>query len=214
MSFVVDKDIINFDFKKNWDIVLPLLSTPQMKKAIRRGIQRFIKSGQCDIKEYDPARLPYEYGRNYDEFCNMEENLAERLVKTGYLKPCPESDEPESHEKVDRYFHKRSELIEPFIRINMKNSLRGYQMFSACHWWNPTFGLTLARIIYPNEKWRIMSGYKTTPDPGYNDGGHTTIINATGTMTFDILYFNDSDESKGAKKIIQDTEAQRRFPRY
>jgi len=219
MSFVIDQNIINFDFKKNWDIVLPLLSTPKMKKAIKRGIQRFIKSGQCHIKEYDSSLLPYEYGRLSDEISIIEEEIAERLIKTGYLKPCPDPDDPEdphspeSEEKAEKYFKERSEFIDPFIHINMKNSLRGYQMFSACHWWNPTFGLTLARIVYPNENWRIMSGYKTNQD-NENDGGHTTIINDKGTMTFDILYFDESSDSNGAKKIISDTSSRRRFLRY
>lgn len=66
-------------------------------------------------------------------------------------------------------------------------------MFGACHWWNPTFGLTLAKIIYPNEKWIIKSS-----------DYHTTIVNKSENLVFDILYFDENDEMKGGKKAIFD----------
>jgi hypothetical protein len=60
---------------------------------------------------------------------------------------------------------------------------------------SPTFGLTLAKIIYPNEKWIVKKGFH-----------HTTIVNKNETLVFDILYFDENDEMKGGKLAISDAE--------
>ena len=59
-------------------------------------------------------------------------------------------------------------------------------MIGACHWWNPTFSLTLAKLVYPNEKWKIKKGFY-----------HTTVVNLNESLVFDILYFDENEEMKG-----------------
>ena len=93
----------------------------------------------------------------------------------------------------NKYLNYKNEILKPFIKHHEKTSLRAYQMFGACHWWNPTFGLTLAKLIYPNENWIIKSS-----------DYHTTIVNKSETLVFDILYFDENDETKGGKKAIID----------
>ena len=61
-----------------------------------------------------------------------------------------------------------------------------YCLIGGCHWWNPTFCLTLANIVMPNEKWIVI-----------NSDYHTTVVNSDCTKIFDILYFDENDKSFG-----------------
>ena len=71
------------------------------------------------------------------------------------------------------------------------DAIRAYQIFGACHWWNSTFSLTLAKIVYPNEMWKIKKGVY-----------HTTVVNSNETLVFDILYFNENEETKGGSLAL------------
>ena len=189
---------MNYDFKANWnDIILPLLSQPTMKKSIKKGIMSFLKSGAAykDVT-YEANKCPASYETadgwlNYmDDF---RENLEEKLLESGYLKPEPiiEDDDKDDSPEYSEYLEYKENLLEPFIKHHERTSLRSYQMMHACHWWNPTFSLTLAKIIYPNEKWHVKKGHY-----------HTTIVNEMETLVFDILYFDENDETKGGKNAI------------
>ena len=85
-----------------------------------------------------------------------------------------------------KYTNYKNQIIKQFIKYHENTCLRGYQMIGACHWWNPTFSLTLAKLVYPNEKWKIKKGFH-----------HTTIVNSNETLVFDILYFDENEEMKG-----------------
>ena len=186
---------MNYDFKTNWDdVILPLLSHPLIKKSIKKGITNFIKEGRSYEEKYDCNKCPAEYSSNdgwSTYIIEFEDNLANKLMKTGFIKEDPifEDDDFESQE-YDEYKYK---ILEPFIKHHKKTSLRAYQMFGACHWWNPTFCLTLAKIIYPNEKWNILKG-----------DYHTTVINNDKTLIFDILYFDENDDTNGGENAIKE----------
>jgi len=199
---------MNYDFKENWnDVILPLLSLPKVKKSIKKGIISYIKDGNCfQDRIYNPDKCPAFYGRGdawvvyIDDY---EEKLTEKFLETGMLKEDEnkpltndngEIDDYFDTPNYDKYLHYKNEIIKPFITHHEKTSLRSYQIFGACHWWNPTFGLTLAKIIYPNEKWSVKSGEY-----------HTTIVNKNETLVFDILYFDENDETKGGNKAISDS---------
>lgn len=194
---------MNYDFKANWnDIILPLLSLPNVKKSIKKGITNYINDGNC-YKDtiYDCNKCPASYGRGdgwivyMDEF---EESLTAKLIASGFLKQNETislDDEDEFDDDFDEeYINYKNEIIKPFITHHEKTSLRAYQMFGACHWWNPTFGLTLAKIIYPNEKWKVKKGVY-----------HTTIVNSDESLVFDILYFDENDTTKGGSLAICDS---------
>jgi hypothetical protein len=85
-------------------------------------------------------------------------------------------------------------VLEPFIKHYESTAMGAYQMFGACHWWNLTFCLTLAQIIYPNEKWRVRIGHD-----------HTTVTNQDQSLVFDILYFDETDDSRGGQKALLDS---------
>jgi hypothetical protein len=196
---------MNYDFKANWDtIILPLLNHPKVKKSIKKGIISYINDGNCSedtVYECDKCPAFYQRGDGWAVYIDdYEEKLTEKLLETGYLKK--DENEPLNVDEMDKYYgsenfdlyeNYKSEIIKPFIKYHEKTSLRAYQMFGACHWWNPTFSLTLAKMIYPNEKWIVKRGFY-----------HTTIVNKNESLVFDILYFDENDETKGGKVSIYD----------
>ena len=60
--------------------------------------------------------------------------------------------------------------------------MESYLLFGGCHWWAPTFELTLARFVEPNETWSILRSTK-----------HTTVVNKNKTKVFDLLYWSLDD---------------------
>jgi hypothetical protein len=199
---------MNYDFKANWDdIILPLLGLPVVKKSIKKGITNFINDGNCgeDI-EYNSKICPASYGRDdddWDTYINeYEEKLVEKLLKTGILKK--DDNQPLNEDDLDEYFNEsdnfikytnyKNQIIEPFIQYHENTCLRSYQMKGACHWWNPTFSLTLAKLVYPNEKWRVKKGFH-----------HTTVVNSNETLVFDILYFDENEEMKGGALALYES---------
>jgi len=197
---------MNYDFKTNWnDVILPLLSHQLIKKSIKKGITNFIKDGQSFEEKYDCNKCPAEYSSNdgwFTYIVEFEEKLTDKLIKTGFIKEQPILEEDieafESPEYLE-YEEYKDKILEPFVKHHKKTSLRAYQIFGACHWWNPTFCLTLAKIIYPNEKWNILKGHY-----------HTTVINNDETLIFDILYFDENDDTNGGENAIK--EANKELP--
>jgi hypothetical protein len=191
---------MNYDFKSNWnDVILPLLSHPSIKVSIKKGINKLIKDGISYIKQYDSKKCPAEYSSNDGWFIYIEdykEYLSNKLIETGFLKQAPileEDEDANENQEYIEYENYKETILEPFIKHHEKTSLRAYQIFGACHWWNPTFSLSLAKLIYPNEKWKVISGEY-----------HTTIVNDNKTLVFDILYFDENDDTKGGKHAIEE----------
>jgi hypothetical protein len=195
---------MNYDFKANWDdIILPLLALPAIKKSIKKGITNFINHSNCgEDTKYESNNCPASHERadGWTMYINeYEEKLVEKLLKTGFLKK--DENEPLNEEDLDEYFNDsdnfikytnyKNQIIKPFIKYHENTCLRAYQMFGACHWWNPTFSLTLAKLIYPNEKWKIKKGFY-----------HTTVVNSIETLVFDILYFDENEETKGGSLAL------------
>lgn len=187
---------MNYDFRKNWmDIVLPLIQLPVMKKAIKRGITLFIRAGHGwrDAK-FVANKPPASYVRNDSwatHLLEYEEALSQRLIETGALLP-PDPCVDEDDEDDETYFMYREEVLTPFIDYYSRTSLESFRMYSACHWWNPTFGLTLAKLVYPKEEWRCRKS-----------AAHTTVVNADESLVFDILYFDENDPTKGGAAAIE-----------
>ncbi len=60
----------------------------------------------------------------------------------------------------------------------IKHALESYYLPCACHWYSPTFMLTLARLVEPTEHWAVRTG----PE-------HTTVVNRARTRVFDLIYW-------------------------
>lgn len=61
---------------------------------------------------------------------------------------------------------------------HIKYDIESYCLMGSCHSYAPTFQLTLARLVEPEEKWMVR-----TSDT------HTTVINESKTKVFDLLYW-------------------------
>lgn len=217
---------MNYDFKANWnDVIVPLLSLPKVKRSIKRGIIKFIESGNGWMNEtYDSKRCPASYGRGDGWSMDLEKfenTLTKKFLDTGFLKEDmnkpknPKNDDLHEYMVFDPnykiYQEYKNKILEPFITHYEKTSLRAYQMSHACHWWNPTFSLTLAKIIYPNEIWTIRYGESPDKDILNEIIQHTTVVNKDNSRVFDILYFDENDDTKGGKLALHNTSQNTRI---
>jgi len=93
------------------------------------------------------------------------------------LKSKPYDDDDHYH--ICSLFEMEDEIKAPLYEWkNIKHDLESYYLSGSCHSYAPTFELTLARIVEPNEKWLVRTSAK-----------HSTVINDKGTKVFDLLYW-------------------------
>lgn len=177
---------INFDFGKHWDSkIRPFLLHPKIKLAIYR----------C-YPNYSCLKPPAFYTSTDAHSTLMEKKKELALQRMRENKELPpeylfleknqigEEDEgyeelTEDDERICCYkFHEIEEDIAG-IYDDWRSKLESYVGFNDCHLWNPTFGLTLAELVEPEEKWRVRSSPK-----------HTTVINENNTKVFDIVFWS------------------------
>lgn len=198
---------MNFDFEKHWDtVILPLiLNNQKVRRSLKQAILKFIPHSWKGLV-YDPKRCPASYGKTDGWSTYMmeyEEKLEQELLELGILEPdlnAPDGegdDEDEfdyyNNDNPNRILYEtyKQKVMEPFIRHHEKTSIRAYQMYMSCHWSNPTFGFTLAKVACPSECWHVRRGDL-----------HTTVVNSDGSKVFDILYFEPTDDTKGGKLAL------------
>jgi len=201
----------NYNFKENWyEVIVPLLNIPKVKNAIKKGILGYMNNEinpDVDFKSYQNI---YDYLNNIHGNCNLNKNsspsdyssrssdremdweneLIDTLERHNMIKHFPwdnYDDEKKSKTNPELEYEEYREdylnpILEPFINNYKKTHMDSYCLWGGCHWWNPTFCLTLAKIVMPNEKWRPKSSEY-----------HTTIVNSDNTKIFDILYFDEHD---------------------
>jgi hypothetical protein len=191
---------MNYDFKTNWDkIIVPLLDNEKVKKSIKKGIKKYLNNFDNYDKNIDiDIELPAKYS-SYDAPYDVEiyNELIEKNIIKGELIDI-------KYGEIIELGKKKMKQIDKYKKFSM----RTYQLLGACHWWNETFCLTLAKLIYPNVKWYVMRG---------ND--HTTIMRRSKKyifykmniqkellndipLVFDILYFDENDTFFGGCKAI------------
>jgi hypothetical protein len=202
---------MNYDFKSNWmTVISPLLELSIVKESIENGITDFINSGNAwshKIK-YDNTRCPASYGRSDWWHCHVLDDfrdkksveLVEKGILLSYKDFCKKNNydiEGDGYEDayIQEYFDYKAEVFIPYIKEFERTDYRSHLVFSACHWWNPTFCLTLAKLIYPLEEWKVLNGMY-----------HTTITNKDQSMIFDIIVYDEKDEFKGGKIAIEATK--------
>jgi len=204
----------NYNFKENWyEVIVPLLNTVKVKNAIKKGVLGYMNNSiNPDIK-FSSYKHIYDYlnkhGECYlnknsspadysscisDHQMDWENDLIDTLEQHNMIKPFPwdnYDDEKKSKTNPELEYEEYRDdyldpILEPFINNYKKTHIDSYCLRGGCHWWNPTFCLTLANIVMPNEKWSPKSSEY-----------HTTIVNSDNTKIFDILYFNEYDVSFG-----------------
>ena len=125
--------------------------------------------------------------------------LDERLVELEqqidiYIQQNGENDDDELSNLYEQVCELENEIFDKefsFTKPALKHHIISYQFYSACHWWNSTFGLTLARILQPDIKWKVKRGKK-----------HTTVISIDRQFVFDILYYDEDDVTLGGQNAI------------
>lgn len=185
---------VNYDFGTNWDTkIKPFLDHPKIKRAIRKGVNDYLSMFPTN-ERYKENTVPAYYSSKDGHMTLMDrksEELFDVLRKLNLLpkkllkleKLMYTCDEDDADNYGDKYFEMRMKFMNKFFTWDMvKYDLETYYLSGSCHWYAPTFELELARLVEPNEKWRIRTGED-----------HTTVINENNTKVFDLLYWA-SDE--------------------
>jgi len=178
---------INYDFGKNWKTkIKPHLDNPKVKKAIRKGINSYLKIFPTNRK-YKSNTIPATYSSRdgYVEIlCRKEDELLKELreaelLPKKFLRLEKKMKDNEDDDYDSEYMEMREEILEPYFTWEkIKHDLEYYAILGSYHWTAPTFGLTLAQLVEPEENWYVRSNDK-----------HTTIINEDETKIFDLLYW-------------------------
>ena len=231
---------VNYDFSNNWDIIKPFLDHPDILKAIRIGVTSYISNFPLSNDKYKKNTCPARYSsRDGYEMLMMRwrKNKMEELETSGqlleeYVKSLDERNK--SHEFENNYedyspveqkrlYHKldqldikiaklESKIMKPYFEWNtIKYNIESYCLYGSCFSWAPTFELTLAKLVCPDDQWEVMSGKY-----------HATVINKSKSQVFDLLYwacdgrlehhiFNDDikepDETLGGKMAFANASA-------
>tara|TARA_R110000822_G_scaffold239790_1_gene369481 strand:+ start:79 stop:822 length:744 start_codon:yes stop_codon:yes gene_type:complete len=205
--------IVNYDFKNKWEsIILPLLETIKVKSAIKRGIKDYIKwyLPHNNSTSYRSDVLPYYWARG-DGHALMWDQIEEEIIgmleknniimtydefKKKHIKKDETRDDDDDDDYDDEIYHKydnyKYPIINPYIRSIEKKNWRSYVISGACHSWNTSFGYTLAKMVQPNEKWRIQTGCL-----------HTTVVNKENTRVFDINLYDETKHDFDGLKAFQ-----------
>ncbi len=183
----------NYDFGNNWKSkIVPHLDDPKIKKAIKDGINSYLRNFPKCTKTYSNTRSPASYSSK-DGYDTLMTRKKERLIETlkadglvpkEYIKleKQIESLEDDDDDLMNELSAMEEEILEPYFVWNeIKYDLESYYLSGSCHWWAPTFELTLAKIVEPKEEWIVRVGEK-----------HTTVINKKKTKVFDLLYWADA----------------------
>ena len=214
----------NFDFKKYWvDVCLPvILYDARVKTAMKNGIVNYLKSGGVKSnREYDEDILPIHYSNIHwrgkihelhwerDTFYPQMESLG--IIEKDHYPPSDSDSDfdhddyfNDQHLMCSHYEDYKEDTCALWYKWQRQLDWSSYCPNGQCHWWNPTFGLTLARIIQPKETWRVVRNWLTPEgkdSEGTSLGNHTSVINHDNTKCFDILYYGPDKPNFGGDLV-------------
>jgi len=208
----------NFNFKKDWEkFCMPIMRTDRIYKAIKKGVKGYVTNSFIEGKPFlkeEPFKkndYPLRHAQG-DSICFVEDEIEERIIpllkEKGILKddrnkPLREAyeDEESFFEASDAYLDEeytkyKNSIIEPYVDVERMKNYKYFCLYGGCHWYNPTFGITLARMVMPDIKWKIIVG-----------NYHTTVVSHDEKLVFDILYFDEEDtETYGGRHAIQEAK--------
>ena len=172
---------INYDFGANWKSkIVPHLDNPKIKKALRTGINDYLLNFPGNDK-YKKNTCPAKYSSN-DGYCMLMdrkgEMYIEELAKNNKL-PKKYLNLKNNKDYCMELFFMEEDIKKPLYQWkNIKYDLESYFLSGSCYSYAPTFELTLAKLVEPNEKWMVRVGEN-----------HATVINKEETKIFDLLYW-------------------------
>lgn len=189
--------VTNFNFDKYWNlIIIPLLDDPRVIVGIDEGI----RSCKAELNwsygdSHAPAAYTYKDSWAQHMLDFWQDVLNPTLLELGIMKPDTNDKGDDDYFDNDSLYFEYKEyndkICEPFIDHMVKTNIKAYQPFGMCHQWNPTFGLTLANVVCPNEKWKVVTSKN-----------HSTVVNIDHSKYFDILWYDKKDKkSFGGNKI-------------
>lgn len=182
---------INYDFSKWREEVVPHLDNPKILNAIRKGINDYLE-GFPGNKKYKRNTCPANYSSR-DYHCMLIDRKAELYMKQleiegklpkKYLdlreKLNESSDEDFDKDDIcEQLMFMEQDIQAPLYKWdNIKYDIESYFLCGGAHYFAPTFELTLAKLVEPQEHWKVRSGRD-----------HTTVINKHHTKVFDLTYW-------------------------
>jgi hypothetical protein len=174
---------INYDFGKNWNKIKHHMDNPLIKK----GVNKYLKD-QGFIVKYVENTAPVKYSSR-DSYVTLLDRRFEIIkdkklpkkwydIEKKFVKACDENDGVMNEYSL-LMFEIENEVREKYFSWeNEKYNLESYDFVGACHWWAPTFCLTLAKLVEPLEDWIVRYGLN-----------HTTVVNKEKSKVFDIAFW-------------------------
>jgi hypothetical protein len=182
----------NFDFGKNWHLVLPHLKTTEMQTEIFPEVYMSMVRDRNlpNAPYYDITKSPAEQISTYDSFATLLDTVFEhaREFRDAHIDPIL-WDSYEHHMSLDNdddgsTFGKALNIQEQIMTIlgfnfaTSKDNISFYTPFGSCHWFNAVVSLHLANKLFPDQKWVVVKGHD-----------HTTVACIESKRVFDLLYW-------------------------
>ena len=193
----------------------------QLKYTDKKEYNKLIQKNKYTFgyEEFIKFDYPLKYAQG-DSICNIDDEIEERVIhlltennilkkninkpsefinEEGELIDCSDDDimnDYMSSDQFDAYEQYKYGVISPYLNVEKDKDFRYYCLYGGCHWYNSTFGITLARMVMPHIKWKLIIG-----------DFHTTVASDDEKLVFDILYYdnNDTDTFGGKQAIIEAT---------
>ena len=179
---------MNYDFGFNWNTkIKPHLDNPDLNAAIRSGVNGYLSCFPTRQRyKVNTAAASYSSKDGYAMLMDhRDEVLIEQLRRDNklpkkYLDLERKVNSPFGNESsCYALMRMQQQILRPYTCWDaIKYDPETYYLSGACHWYNPTFCLTLARLVEPREQWFVQTSNK-----------HTTVVNREKTKIFDLLYW-------------------------
>lgn len=188
---------INYDFGKNWKTkIISHLNNPKLLESIHEGVNDYLLDAYDSNKyKYRNNTIPAIYCRTdtYNRIINRQKgNLLEKLrlenkLPKKFLELEKEyidiTEDNNNNEDTAGILHLlmmyEDKILKPYFSYKqVNNRLESYILYDGCHSWAPTFELTLAQLVEPEEEWSVRTGKF-----------HSSVINSTHTQCFDLIYW-------------------------
>lgn len=183
---------MNFDFGQHWDTrIVPLLSTRDIRSSITKTMKHYLKyehPGRLYDKKHAPAWHISEDDAYQKAYAAYETKITADLRAAGQFNK--KFEQLATPERYNAYIKQK---VKPYMEHFERTNIAAYQCKSAWVYWNTNVGIDLAYLVEPNEGWQVIG----TP-------WYATIVNKDRTRVFDLLAYNEQDETKGGAVALRE----------